>query len=146
MRMSARILGKEFNLTAEEMNRVLAKLGFLKGEPGDYSITEKGAKYIVEKVNSSYGKAWLERSIDESIKGALNISDKLIKEVKSEAAAHRAAQIAIRKAEEAAADASFIASQEALKKVGSTVVKSKGLISRLGPAGVAIITAGYASC
>ena len=39
MQVSARILGQDYGLTAEEMNRVLVKLGFLEGTPGDYSLT-----------------------------------------------------------------------------------------------------------
>lgn len=49
MQVSARILGQDYGLTAEEMNRVLVKLGFLKGSPGDYSLTEKAMQYAVEK-------------------------------------------------------------------------------------------------
>jgi len=41
MQVSARILGQDYGLTAEEMNRVLVKQGFLQGIPGDYSVTQK---------------------------------------------------------------------------------------------------------
>lgn len=41
MQVSARILGRDYGVTAEEMNRILFKQGFLSGEPGDYGLTEK---------------------------------------------------------------------------------------------------------
>jgi hypothetical protein len=39
MQVSARILGQDYGLNAQEMNRVLVKEGFLTGQPGDYSLT-----------------------------------------------------------------------------------------------------------
>ena len=49
MRASARILGQQVGLSAQEMNHALKEAGFLSGEPGAYSVTEKGAKYAIEQ-------------------------------------------------------------------------------------------------
>lgn len=45
MGKSARILGQEFGKTAQEMNSLLKKHGYLDGEPSAYGLTEKGAEY-----------------------------------------------------------------------------------------------------
>ena len=80
MQISARTLGQEYGLTAEEMNRVLAKQGFLKGKPGDYSVTQKALQYAVEKDfhrgtggYASYNLYWTTRTFDDSIKEALDV-------------------------------------------------------------------------
>ena len=48
LRKSARIMGQDYGLTAQEMNFVLKEEGYLDGEPGSYSVTEKGSSYAVE--------------------------------------------------------------------------------------------------
>lgn len=85
MQVSARILGQDYGLTAEEMNRVLVKLGFLKGSPGDYSLTEKAMQYAVEKDfhrgtggYSCYNRYWTTRTFDNSIKEVLDVSAELM--------------------------------------------------------------------
>lgn len=45
MRKSARYLGRDVGLNAEEMNVWLKEDGYLEGEPGDYRVTEKGHPY-----------------------------------------------------------------------------------------------------
>jgi hypothetical protein len=45
MGMSARVLGREFGLTAQEMNALLKQHGYLYGEPGAYGLTEKGQQF-----------------------------------------------------------------------------------------------------
>ena len=49
MQVSATILGKDYGVNGEEMNRILVKQGFLRGQPGNYSVTEKALKYATEK-------------------------------------------------------------------------------------------------
>ena len=122
MTMSASCLGKEYGLTGEEMNRVLAKLGFLAGEPGDYELTSKGLQYAVTKDYhrgtggyAQYNRYWTTRSFDESIKDALDISSELVSEVRKEIADARALRSAARAAARAKADADFLA-REAAKK------------------------------
>ena len=56
MLLSARRLGEKIYLTAEEMNVLLKKKGFLQGEPGNYSLTELGKKYAEIKTwENGYG-------------------------------------------------------------------------------------------
>ena len=49
MRKSARYLGRDVGLNAEEMNVWLKEEGYLKGEPGDYRVTEKGHPYAMQR-------------------------------------------------------------------------------------------------
>ena len=93
MSYSARMLGKEHDLTAQEMNRVLVKLGILKGEPGNYVLTEKGSEYGVETYHNRGSGATSEYShwvisYDESIKDILDITPELKQEVRREVIEH----------------------------------------------------------
>ena len=47
--MTARMLGIALNISAATVNRMLVDLGYLKGIPGNYSITEEGEKHGEEK-------------------------------------------------------------------------------------------------
>lgn len=49
MRKSARYLGRDVGLNAEEMNVWLKEEGYLEGEPGDYRVTEKGRPYVTQR-------------------------------------------------------------------------------------------------
>jgi len=50
MSKSATALGQEYGLTAREMNFVLREEGFLGGEPGNYTVTEKGENLQRNKI------------------------------------------------------------------------------------------------
>ena len=96
MRASARILGQDYGLTAEEMNCLLVKEGFLEGVPGDYRPTCKAEPYVHEKYESRgtggsflYNRGWVETTYDESIKDELVITPELIQLVKNEVAERR---------------------------------------------------------
>ena len=119
MQVSARILGQDYGLTAEEMNRVLVKQGFLQGSPGDYSVTQKALQYAVEKDfhrgtggYACYNRYWTTRTFDDSIKEALDVSADLINEVRNEIAADRAARYAA----QAAAELTALEAEELLAK------------------------------
>ncbi len=121
MQVSARVLGQDYGLTAEEMNRVLVKLGFLQGKPGNYSITQKTLQYAVEKDfhrgtggYSCYNRYWTTRTFDDSIKNVLDVSPELINEVRGEISADRAARYVAQAAREQA-NADFSAKQAAEK-------------------------------
>lgn len=108
MTLSARMLGKKYGLTAEEMNVLLKEEGFQKGEPGNYSVTEKGKKFAHYKADDSgYGgyahKAWEWVEWDESIINELNITTKRIYEIKKKTSEQRR----IRKAERNAASHNY---------------------------------------
>lgn len=122
MQVSARILGKDYGLTAQEMNRVLVKEGFLKRQPGDYSLTEKAVDFTKEQDShrgtggySCYNRYWTTRTFDDSIKKVLNVTPELKEEVRSEIAAERAARYAAQAAVRAQAEAEFLAKQAAEK-------------------------------
>ena len=122
MQISARVLGKEYGLTAEEMNRVLAKLGFLNGTPGNYSIAPKALQYAVEKDfhrgtggYAHYNRYWTTRTFDDSIKEVLNVSGDLVREVRNEMSLERAARYAAQAAARVKANEDFLAKQAAEK-------------------------------
>ena len=142
MQVSARVLGKDYGLTAEEMNRVLAKQGFLKGIPGDYSLTPKAWQYAVEKDfhrgNGGYAcfnRYWTTRTFDDSIKDVLDVSTELVSEVRSEIAAERAVRYAARAAEKAQEDAKFLANQVAGETKNCVAAEYEELIAKWKKAG-----------
>lgn len=49
MRKSARCLGRDVGLNAEEVNVWLKEEGYLEGEPGDYRVTEKRRPYATQR-------------------------------------------------------------------------------------------------
>ena len=131
MQVSARILGQDYGLTAEEMNRVLVKQGFLQGTPGDYSVTQKALQYVVEKDfhrgtggYACYNRYWTTRTFDDSIKEVLDVSAELINEVRGEIAADRAARYAAQAAARAQANADFLSKQAAQKAAQEAAERS----------------------
>lgn len=64
--------------SAREMNALLLEHGYLKGSPGDYSLTEKGKEYGSEDYHhrgvggySHYNRDWTTRTWDEGIVASL---------------------------------------------------------------------------
>ena len=89
MGKSARALGQEYGLTSQEMNYVLKKEGYLSGDAGDYSITEKGAQYAEETDfhrgtggYAHYNRYWTTRKWDEILKEILNITEEMKEEAR----------------------------------------------------------------
>lgn len=120
MQVSARILGNEYGLTAEEMNCVLKKLGFLSGEAGDYYLTEKGMEYAKEHEHNSgcggysiYNRYWTTRTYDDSIMDVLDITPELKSEVREELKVARAAKRAAEKFAMQQAEEKYLAEQAA---------------------------------
>ena len=154
MQVSARILGQEYGLTAEEMNRVLVKQGFLQGTPGDYSVTQKALQYVVEKDfhrgtggYACYNRYWTTRTFDDSIKEVLDVSAELINEVRGEIAADRAARYAAQAAARAQANTDFLskqAAEKAAKEVAErSALETEELIAKLKKAGkISLIVGG----
>ena len=157
MGVSARILGQQYGLTPEEMNRVLVKKGILAGKPGDYYLTELGDLYGATKHchrgcggSAQYNRYWSERTYDESIRDVLNITDELIRQVRSEMAAERAAKAAARVAEkellqrqhlEELARAAKEAAELSAKKIAN--LKKAGCVALIILGGAALCYAGY---
>ena len=48
MRLSAKQIGDKHGLTSREVNQLLKRQGFLKGEPNNWCPTEKAEPYIHE--------------------------------------------------------------------------------------------------
>lgn len=89
MRKSARVLGQEYGLTAQEMNFVLKEEGYLDGEPGNYLVTEKGEKYAKEQDHhrgtggyAHYNRYWTTRTWDDGIASELDITAERKKEIR----------------------------------------------------------------
>lgn len=64
------------------MNSILKEEGYLEGEPGNYTITEKGKKYAYEQNHHcdtggylSYNRYWTTRTWDDEITAGLDITD-----------------------------------------------------------------------
>ena len=90
------MLGERFGLSAQEMNHALKRLGLLDGSPGDYSVTEQGAPYALERDYhqgnggyACYNAYWTTRSWDESILDQLDLSNEFLAETKREVAERR---------------------------------------------------------
>lgn len=122
MQVSASVLGQEYGLTGEEMNRLFLKQGILTGEPGSYDLTTKGHQYAVTKDfhrgtggYAHYNRYWTTRTYDENIKDVLDLSAETIAEVKKEVADSRAARYAAQAANRLKANNDFLA-REAEKK------------------------------
>ena len=119
MKKSARILGQDYGLTGQEMNYILEKKGFLEGNPGDYSVTDKGQSFAEEQDfhrgtggYAQYNRYWTTRSWDDSITDELDINDDLKREARLAIAESKRKQWDEIKAARAEADARFLASQQ----------------------------------
>lgn len=78
---SARVLGYDFGLTAQELNFIFKEEGLLKGDPGNYELTEKAKEFAEEKYYhrgnggySHYNRSWTTRSWDESVLNNIDLS------------------------------------------------------------------------
>lgn len=107
MKKSAKRLGEEFNLTAQEMNHLLKEEGFLSGEPGDYSPTEKAKEYLKEDHYhrgtggySHYNRYWTERNWDESIMDNIEIDADRKREIREAVSLERKVRKEARQKEE----------------------------------------------
>lgn len=114
MGLSAKRLGREYGLTAEEMNVLLKEEGFLDGSPGNYSLTEKGERYASERYDGNgYGgyaaRSWQWLEWDESIMEELHITTERKNEIREKTAAQRRRRSAEKK----------VASEEYWKEVNS---------------------------
>lgn len=149
MQVSASVLGQEYGLTGEEMNRLLLKQGILTGEPGSYDLTTKGLQYAVTKDfhrgtggYAHYNRYWTTRTYDENIKDVLDLSAETIVEVKKEVANSRAARYAAQAANRLKANNDFlareaenIAEEKATKETIEKIVRYK----KVGKIGLVIV-------
>ena len=130
--MSARVLGEAFGLTAQELNYALKEAGFLSGEPGMYSVTEKGAKFAAEEDHSRgtggyahYNRAWTTRTWDDSAVGELDLTDDRKSEIRQ---AVSAARRAASRSEAAAVNTSTNEAVGARSGANDALVKAVGTL------------------
>lgn len=78
--MSARRIGKYLKMSAQQVNEELKDRGFLEGEPGAYSLTERGEEYGQDhEHDNGYGgsahrqwstRSWASEIIPQLLAGA----------------------------------------------------------------------------
>lgn len=157
MNKSARLLGQDYGLNSQEMNRLLKDQGFLDGVPGEYFVTEKGAPFANEKYYhrgtggyTQYNREWMERTWDESIIKALDTSPESCQAARDAVAEARRAKWDAIKADRIKADTTFRASQSAFftsEKVDLTSTSSSDTDDGLcGLVIAGIIAGGTALC
>lgn len=150
MMKSASLLGRDYCMTGEEMNRLLLKQGFLEGKPGDYTPTAKAMPYVRERDfhrgcggYAHYNRYWTTVSYDESILDALGVSPSIIQEVKKEVFDARELKKAARAAARKAADEEFLARQAAEKAAQEAeklaAQKAEKLAGTLKTAGTVVV-------
>lgn len=120
MGLSASRLGQRIGLTAEQMNVLLLEEGFLKGEPGNYQVTEKGKPYVYENgADNGYGgyafRGWNWYEWDESILEQLNLDSKRLQEIRE----HTSEKRRIRREESKARSEEYWKSVNAKKSLTS---------------------------
>lgn len=98
MQKSARILGQELGLTAQEMHVLLKKEGFLDGEIGKYFVTDKGKPFAHEQDFHSgpggyswYNRDWSTRTWDDAVLEDLKVTDQMKWDARDAAASIRRA-------------------------------------------------------
>lgn len=154
MGKSARILGEKHNLTAQEMNYILNKNGFLDGEPGDYFPSEIGKQYASQKDfhrgtggYARYNRYWTTTTWDDSIEDVLQITPELKEEARNAVATRRQIQADARRAASEVADQRFHEAQENFQAVLSNKSdsnESSSSVNGWGVAGWVLLTAGVA--
>lgn len=119
VRKSARILGDELGLTAQEMNVMLENEGYLSGTPGNYAVTDKGGPYAREQDFHSgpggypcYNRDWSTRTWDDAILEQMRVTDDMRRNARDMAAS-------IRRTRRAQRDADCHAGPELLEQLRS---------------------------
>lgn len=119
MRKSARILGQDYGLTAQEMNHIFREEGYLDGEPGGYTVTAKGSPYAEEEYfhrgtggYAHYNRYWTTRTWDDSILNDLKITDEMKNNARNVVSSNRQAHWDEIKAARAEADNSYYATKD----------------------------------
>ncbi len=91
---SATKLGDPLGLSGQEMNVLLKEEGFIEGEPGHYSPTEKGKEYSDELADDNgYGgycaRGWSWLVWPKSILDSIDTSDERLAEIREKTAQER---------------------------------------------------------
>ncbi|MSS14544.1 hypothetical protein [Porcincola intestinalis] len=94
MGLSARRLGEMVDVSSQVMNGILKERGYLSGEMGNYNVTEKGRKIVIEKGwDNGYG-GYARRGYNylewpDNILEELNITPELVEKVKNDLSEQR---------------------------------------------------------
>ena len=101
MNMSTAGLGRELGLNSQETNILLRDEGYQKGEPGDWTLTEKGREHATQQhwgVSSSMHAGYLTtRWDDEVLEDIGTVSPERKQQIDDEISARRAEQLRQRK-------------------------------------------------
>lgn len=145
MRKSARYLGRDVGLNAEEMNVWLKEEGYLEGEPGDYRVTEKGHPYATQRhweTGSPNHAGYVVTSWEEEILDEMGpLSPERRRELSDSVAANRAEKKRQRKEWEASLAANGDDSLDDGHRAGNDTFDSSG--GKAGAAAIAVIAVGY---
>lgn len=116
--LTATQLGGQFGVDGDVMNVALRNAGILEGGPGNWGATAAATEWINERdlTNGRHpdprqNPYFTLRKFDPDILDAFGVTPECVAEAKREVAAKRAAQAAQLKADRAAADDEFLASQ-----------------------------------
>ena len=105
MTMSTAGLGRELGLNSQETNILLRDEGYQKGEPGDWTLTEKGREHATQQhwgVSSSMHAGYLTtRWDDEVLEDIGTVSPERKQQIDDEISARRAEQLRQRKERQA---------------------------------------------
>lgn len=105
MNMSTAGLGRELGLNSQETNILLRDEGYQKGEPGDWTLTEKGREHATQQhwgVSSSMHAGYLTtRWDDEVLEDIGTVSPERKQQIDDEISARRAEQLRQRKERQA---------------------------------------------
>ena len=152
MRKSARILGMDIGLNAEEMNCLLMLEGFLSGEPGAYFVTDKGAPYADEEDHHRgtggyawYNRYWTTRTWDESVLDEIDITGEKLDAVRAAVAERRRAHREDLERRSAEAEAAYLAQQNAdnVTESPEDITVDLGSLIRVGGVVAGLLAVGY---
>lgn len=134
---SATDLGRPFQATAQEINRLLKDQGFTYGNPGAYGLTQKGEAFGIQVHHgrgtggyASMNPSWEPTYWDNRIATVLDVNPENLATVRATISAERLAKSAARKVAQAEAEAAFLASlpSDAVESGNMTIDPRKVLI------------------
>ena len=95
MSMSAKRLGEQYDISSQVVNMVLKDEGYLSGEPGNYSLTDKGESVLVREEGRDNGwggsafKGWNWFEWPEDLLERINITPEKIDRAKEALRKHK---------------------------------------------------------
>ena len=138
-KVSATKLGALFGLSGQETNVLLKEEGFIEGEPGNYSPTDKGKEYSDElSDDNGYGgycaRGWSWLVWPESILDSVDTSPERLAEIREKTAEERRERKAAAEAEADERFRQFCAAKEGNTEEAENSSAGKVLLVALGVA------------